>query len=200
MLETKRLILRKITINDAEDIFEYAQDDETGPRAGWQPHKTIEDTYKVLNMWLDQNCKEQIFALVHKPNNKVIGTMGIVHLNEHKKDNDNIFANKIIESGKSVYEIGVTLSKDYWGKGLATEALSEMLDYLFTNLNAYVVLTLHFEENVASRKVQETNNMKVIGCYQHKRKWFNTECRTMIVRGKTHEEWLNEKTNQLTKE
>ena len=200
MLETKRLILRKITINDAEDIFEYAQDDETGPRAGWQPHKTIEDTYKVLNMWLDQNCKEQIFAIVHKPNNKVIGTMGIVHLNEHKKDNDNVFANKIIESGKSVYEIGVTLSKDYWGKGLATEALSEMLDYLYTNLNADVVLTLHFEENVASQKVQEKNNMKVIGCYQHKRKWFNTECRTMIVRGKTHEEWLNEKTNQLTKE
>lgn len=200
MIETERLILRKICMADAEDVFEYAQDEETGSRAGWPPHKTIEDTYKILNMWLAPNCHETIFALVYKPNNKVVGTMGIVHLNEHKKDKDNIFANSLIERGKSVYEIGITLSKDYWSKGLATEALKEMLEYLFTNLHADVVLTLHFEENIGSQKVQEKNNMKLLGCYQHKRKWFNTECRTMVVRGKTFEQWLKEKEKQLTKE
>ena len=41
MLETERLIIRPIKIEDVNDIFEYATDEETGPKAGWTPHKNI---------------------------------------------------------------------------------------------------------------------------------------------------------------
>ena len=126
--------------------------------------------------------------------------MGVVHLNKHLKDDDNVFANKLIENGKSVYEVGVTLSKAYWSKGLVTEALSTMLDHLFENLGADVVLTLHYEANIGSKRVQEKNNMKVLGAYQRKKKWYNTDCTTMVVRGKTREDWEKEKSKDFIKE
>jgi len=44
MLESKRLILRKVELKDVEDMFEYAKDEMVGPMAGWEPHKTIKDS------------------------------------------------------------------------------------------------------------------------------------------------------------
>ncbi|MBQ9786203.1 MAG: GNAT family N-acetyltransferase [Clostridia bacterium] len=192
MIETKRLQISEITREDIPDIYEYAKDEETGPRAGWSPHQTIEDTKKIVELWLSPNHHEQCFGLVYKLTGKVIGTMGVTCLNEHLKDNRNIFANKFIKEGKCVYEIGATLSKKYWNMGLITEALSAMLKYLFKQVGADIVLTLHYEANIGSKKVQEKNNMKVLGCYEHDEKWYNTNCTTMVVRGKTRQEWLKE--------
>ena len=193
MIETERLIIRQIQESDVEDMFEYAQDEDTGPRAGWPPHKTIEDTRKIVNMWLEPNRTEKNYSMIYKPDNKMIGTIGIVHLNQKRKDASNIFANQLIKEGKSIFEIGTTLSKKYWSKGISTESLKAIIDYLFKNKGADVVLTLHYKENIASQKVQEKNNMKVLGEYERNKKWYNTECTTMVVRGKTKEDWLKEK-------
>ena len=163
MIETERLIIRPIQENDIEDMFEYAQDEDTGPRAGWPPHKTIEDTEKIVNMWLAPNCKETNLSMIYKPDNKMIGTIGIVHLNEKKKDEANIFANKLIEEGKNVFEIGTTLSKKYWSKGISTESLEAVIDYLFEKKGADVILTLHYKANIPSQKVQEKK--------QHESSW-----------------------------
>lgn len=195
MIETKNLILRRVSEQDVEDIFEYAQDEDTGPRAGWPPHKTIEDTKKIVGMWLDEKSEEEILALVYKPDNKVVGTAGIVLLNNHFKDEKNIFAKKMIEEGKIVYEIGTTIGKQYWNKGIASESLNAIVDFLFEKRNADVVLTLHYDANVGSKRVQEKNNMKIFGQYERDKKWFNTECTTMVVRGKTREDWLTENKN-----
>ena len=47
-LETKRLILRKITVNDAQDIFDYASDKKIDRYISWDYHKSIEDTNKYI--------------------------------------------------------------------------------------------------------------------------------------------------------
>jgi RimJ/RimL family protein N-acetyltransferase len=152
-----------------------------------------------LNIWLDPNHHEEVYALVYAPDNKVVGTIGIVHLNKTLKDSKNIIVNKIIDEGKNVYEIGITIAKNYWGKGIGTEALNEMLDYLYEEKKADVVITCHYAENIGSKKIQERNNMRVLGEFQKDKKWFNTDCTTMVVRGKTYEEWVKEKTNELIK-
>lgn len=189
MIETLRLKLRPVNMEDAEDIFEYAQDEDTGPRAGWPPHKTIDTTKKVINMWLDPNHTEEVFAIVEKKDSKIIGTIGITDLNKNLKDNLNTFAIDLIKKGKSVYETGFTLSKAYWGKGFGTEALSGMLGYLFEKRNVDVAMATHYDANIASMKVQEKNNMKVLGSYERDKSWYNTDCKTMIVRAITKNEW-----------
>ena len=192
MIETKRLKIRHIQGSDIHDVFEYAVDEDTGPRAGWPPHKTIEDTKSIMNMWLDPSCTEEVFGLVHKQDGKVIGTMGIVRLNNHMKDEKNFIAKELVNDGKIIYEIGITLSKKYWNQGLVTEALSAIIDYLFEVENADVVMATHYEANIASMRVQEKNNLRVLGQYERDEAWYNTDCKTMIVRAKNRNEWIAE--------
>jgi len=48
ILETERLILRRWKETDAESLYEYAQDPEVGPIAGWPSHKNIEESLEVI--------------------------------------------------------------------------------------------------------------------------------------------------------
>lgn len=48
MMETKRLILRPWQESDAEALFRYASDPDVGPRAGWPPHKDVEESRSVI--------------------------------------------------------------------------------------------------------------------------------------------------------
>ena len=196
MIETERLILRPVKIEDAEDIFEYAADPDTGPRAGWTPHRTIEETKELLRIWTTPNTAETQFAVIYKPDNKVVGTMGVVNLNIKKKDKKDIFVNKLLESGKSVYEIGNTIGKSYWGKGISTECLKAMINYLFGSTNADIVITTHYSANIASGRVQDKCGVKILGTYERDKPWYNTDNKTMVVRGKTREEWQYEMQNE----
>ena len=51
-LETERLILRPWTMGDLEDLFAYASIEGLGQMAGWLPHKTIEESRVVLDMFI----------------------------------------------------------------------------------------------------------------------------------------------------
>ena len=188
-METERILLRKIQREDVEDIFEYAVEPDTGPMAGWEPHKNIEETHKIMDIWLNPECREVVYGVVYKPENKVIGTLGVTELNKHVKDKNNVFVNQIIETGKKTYELGCVLGKKYWGKGIATEIIKLIIDYLFENLEADVIICCHYKENIGSKKAQERNNLKVIGEYTRDKKWWITDCDTMVVRAKTREEW-----------
>ncbi len=189
-IETDRLILRPIQLTDAEDIFEYAQDEDTGPRAGWQPHKDIEETKNIINMWLSPDCKETNFAIVYKPDNKVIGTIGYTNKERNKK---NYIVQDLIKQGNKLFEIGVAISKKYWGKGVATESINAMIDFLFIEENADMVITCHAEPNIGSSKAQDKCGMKIIGSHQNEKPWYNTDNTNHIVRAKTREEWEQDK-------
>lgn len=47
-IQTRRLILRPWQESDAEALFRYASDPDVGPRAGWPPHKDVEESLKVI--------------------------------------------------------------------------------------------------------------------------------------------------------
>ena len=47
-IETARLILRPWLESDAEALFKYANDPEVGPRAGWPPHKSVEESREII--------------------------------------------------------------------------------------------------------------------------------------------------------
>ena len=48
MMETNRIILRPWRESDAEALFKYASDPDVGPRAGWPPHKSVEESLEVI--------------------------------------------------------------------------------------------------------------------------------------------------------
>ena len=47
-IETLRLRFRPWRDSDAETLFKYASDPEVGPRAGWPPHRSVEESLSVI--------------------------------------------------------------------------------------------------------------------------------------------------------
>ena len=106
-LMTKRLILRPWTFNDLNDLYEYAKVPGVGEMAGWNHHKSIEESKRILDLFI---IEKKTFAIEYEA--KVIGSFGIEKYNEEKFPQFNHFYGR---------EIGFVLSKDYWGKGLVVE-------------------------------------------------------------------------------
>lgn len=143
-LETERLILREWNLQDLDDFFEYASIPEVGPMAGWPPHENKEVSLEILKRFING---KKTFAIVYKENNKTIGSLGIEEYGLEDK-----LTEFIPYQGRS---IGYVLSKDYWGKGLMPEALEEVINYCFNDLNYDFLLSGHFDFNHRSCRVQE---------------------------------------------
>ena len=136
------MLLRAFREEDAADFFAYASVPGVGEMAGWNHHESMEDTHRVLGMFLEE---KNVFALVHKEDGRVIGSLGL-HVSHT--------AGKPFEPLRSK-EIGYVLSKAYWGKGLMPEAVGEVIRYCFEELDAEVLTVGHFEGNDQSKRVIE---------------------------------------------
>ena len=63
MIETKRLSFRPWREADAEGLFRLASDPDVGPRAGWPPHKSVEESLEIINTVFNS---DHVWALVLK--------------------------------------------------------------------------------------------------------------------------------------
>lgn len=142
-LETKRLILRAWQESDAEALYEYAQNPNVGPVAGWQPHTSVENSREIIKTVLSA---PETYAIVLKETGKVVGSIGIM------TSKSEIHSAKIADSE---CEMGFWIGEPFWGQGLIPEAVNEMLRYAFENLRQTAVWCGYYDGNEKSRRVQE---------------------------------------------
>jgi RimJ/RimL family protein N-acetyltransferase len=141
ILETERLLIRPITIDDKNEIFEYRRDKETNKYQWWIP-ETIEDVEVFIG-----KISKQInvpgtwfqFVIVNKETQKIVGDLGI----------------HFIDSENKQTEIGCTLNKDFQNKGFATESVKKVIDYLFNELNKHRIITSIDPDNKNSIRLVE---------------------------------------------
>ena len=139
-LETERLILRPWTWDDLEDFYEYASIEGLGQMAGWLPHKTIDESKTILDMFIRG---KKVFAIELKETGKVIGSLGI-----EEPDPDP-------ETEKMGREIGYALHKAYWGHGIMPEAVRTVISWCFGTLGYDFLTCSHFDWNMQSKRVIE---------------------------------------------
>ena len=139
-LETERLILRPWTMDNLDDVFAYASIEGLGQMAGWLPHKSIEESRTILDLFIRG---QKTFAVVLKETGKVIGSLGI-----EEPDPDP-------EIDKLGREIGYALHKDYWGRGLMPEAVRAVISWCFNTLGYDFLTCSHFDWNMQSKRVIE---------------------------------------------
>jgi [ribosomal protein S5]-alanine N-acetyltransferase len=149
ILETPRTILRKINVNDIQDIFVYCSDEEVSKHTTWDVHKKIEDTDGFVNFVIDRynNCQLSPWGIQDKITGKIIGTCDFV-----KWDIDNCRA-----------EIGYALSRKYWGQGYMTECVKKLIEFGFKNMNLIRIEARCVLDNIGSSKVMERSGMKFEG-------------------------------------
>ncbi|QQP70096.1 GNAT family N-acetyltransferase [Carnobacterium sp. CS13] len=149
-LETERLFLRRIALNDAEDVYHnWASDEEVTKHLTWKPHNSSEVTIASISNWQKELEQEDCYrwCIELKENQQVIGTIDVVQIN-----ND-------IESAV----IGYCMSKDYWNKGIMTEAFSAIKEFLFECVGFNRIEASHHTENPGSGKVMEKVGMNFEG-------------------------------------
>ena len=141
-METKRISLRPWLDSDAETLYKYASDPDVGPRAGWPPHKSVEESLEVIRNVFNKDTTT--WAIVLKETGEVIGAMGYGASCDCKLPT---------REGEPI--VGYWVAKPYWNKGICTETLQLMLDHIRTTTDIQSLLSGHFVDNPASGRVME---------------------------------------------
>ncbi|MGX6977930.1 GNAT family N-acetyltransferase [Vagococcus elongatus] len=149
-METNRLLLRPIRLEDAEDMYRYASDEEV-TKYVFDTHQSLQGTKEVIATYFLPNTLGK-YAIVWKETGRMIGTIDINALDKNNKK----------------AEIGYTLAQDFWGKGIMPEAAAKILWLIFNHLKLNVAYAIHDLDNPKSGRVMEKIGMKKVGIFpQH---------------------------------
>ncbi len=152
-IETHRLILRRFTLEDAEDMFNnWASDPEVTRFLTWPTHPNVDVTRMVLNSWISRYDDGGFFqwAIEWKETGSVIGNIAVVKLNEQTEAAD----------------MGYCMSRAFWGRGIMPEALRAVMDYLFDTVGVSRIAACHDVNNPKSGRVMEKAGMKQEGIFR----------------------------------
>ncbi len=140
-LETERLILRPLRLDDAQDMFEYAKDDDIAASGLWLPQKTlkenIDDLQETLNAYETGTALD--WAVEHRADHKMIGRI-------------NFGAHNVRDARA---EIGYAYNRLYWSNGYATEAAQAILQFGFDTLKLHRISASVLPDNFGSIRVLE---------------------------------------------
>ncbi len=153
LFETRRLRLRLWREDDAPSLFKYASDPDVGVRAGWPPHRSIDERRAVIR---DIFSNGHSWALELKETGEAIGCICYY---DWKESN--------ISIGEEDAELGYWLAKPYWNQGLGTEALRGMVDYCFNTKGFQTLWADFFVDNPASGRVMEKCGFRDTGETNH---------------------------------
>ncbi len=145
-IETHRLILRTVTLDDLERVASSWNLDD-GPISLEEAEGKI--TWMLGNH--RQNAPGRVvhlcLAVIYKDTGELIGWCGLDH-RDRTKENPVLF---------------YLLKKSYWGRGLATEAARALIGYAFNELGLNRVDSGAEFENIASKRVMEKIGMQYLG-------------------------------------
>ena len=137
IIKTKRTLISSIKKSDLADFYDYSHQEGVGEMAGWSHHKNIEEAKRALETMVNSG---RVLAIKHIVDNKMIG-----HISINNDSNDNRSDTK---------ELGFVLNRDYHNQGIMTEAVTAVVDFLFTGDIQYVYACC-FQDNGASKRVIE---------------------------------------------
>lgn len=148
-LETPHLLLRPFRMRDAGDVFAYASDEEVARFVLWDPHRNISDTRASIRgiRKLYRQGRPSSWAIELTAEKKVIGSIGFMWVSPENRS----------------AEIGYSLSRHYWNRGIMTEALSRVLRSAFEDLPLHRIEAQHDIRNPASGRVMEKCGMEKEG-------------------------------------
>ncbi|WP_125587789.1 GNAT family N-acetyltransferase [Companilactobacillus jidongensis] len=149
-LETKRLLLRKLNLNDAQQMYDnWASDPDVTKFLSWPAYDSIDQSYAFL----DYRTKSYSdlctydWGIVIKETNELIGTISAVD-----------FSDKV-----NSVEIGYVIGKKWWHNRYTTEALKNIIKFFFDNTDVNRIDACHDCDNPNSGRVMHKSGMSFEG-------------------------------------
>jgi ribosomal-protein-alanine N-acetyltransferase len=151
VLETERLLLRRLTCNDADDLAAVYADPETmrffgGPRNRAQALEEIDWCLECYerNVSAPGECGPAFWATIHKADTRFLGRCGLLP--------------QSVE-GQAEAEVAYMIARPYWNQGLGTEAARAIKRWGFAHVTFPRLISLIDPDNIASIRVAEKNGM-----------------------------------------
>ena len=147
---TSRLILRRAVREDAEPMFRnWASDPEVTKYLTWPTYEKVETAYQILDLWVSEYEKPNYYQwmIELKELGEPIGSISAVRQNDRVEE----------------AEIGYCIGSQWWHRGIMTEALSAVIEYLFTEVGMNRVAARHDPNNPHSGGVMRKCGMKYEG-------------------------------------
>jgi Acetyltransferases, including N-acetylases of ribosomal proteins len=145
VLETDRLLLRKLRMEDEQDLFEYCSDEHVSKYTVWYSHRTLDDTRMYLDAVMGKYNRHEVapWGVEEKESGKLIGTTGFVHW----------------DTKHARAELGYALSRSCWNKGYMTEAVRAVIAFGFEQMGVVRIEARCHLENWGSAKVMEKSGL-----------------------------------------
>lgn len=148
-IQTQRLILRRATKADAPAMFRnWASDPEVTKFLTWPPHETVALTQKVLEGWEAEYTRPDYYhwMLVLKETGEPIGTLIATTVGRAQ-----------------AAHIGYCIGSRWWHKGIMSEALKAVMDFLFDEVGYHRIEAMHDPNNPHSGGVMKKCGMRYEG-------------------------------------
>ena len=152
-IETSRLILRRAVRDDAEPMFRnWASDSEVTKYLTWPTYEKVETAHQILDLWVGEYEKPNYYQwmIVLKELGEPIGSISVVRQNDRVEE----------------AEIGYCIGSHWWHKGIMTEALNAVIEYLFIEVGMNRVAARHDPNNPHSGGVMRKCGMKYEGTHR----------------------------------
>lgn len=148
-ITTDRLLLRPLTLDDAEAAFEWTGDERVARYMIYSTHENVETTREWLRSIVTSDTRFE-FGFVRRNDDKLIGSGGI----------------RLLEDG--FWEFGYNFRYDCWGMGYATEASKAMIDHVRRSFGNIKLRAECAAENTASAHVIEKCGLHFTGFGEYK--------------------------------
>lgn len=164
LLKNDIVELKTLDYRYLEDMFEYSSNESVAKFAGYQAHKSLDETKQMMTMFMDKN---EVWAIHDRKSGKLIGSIGLHYGGIHPIHN------------KKVHALGFELSPSYWGKGIMVMACDLVLDHFFNDLGHQTVYANHFDFNKRSQSFISKYGMTFEGQWYNKTRQCNNSVYVM---------------------
>jgi ribosomal-protein-alanine N-acetyltransferase len=150
-LETTRLLLRPLSINDAPEVQRMAGDPLVAATTLNIPHPYPDG---AAEEWIAQHSKWRAdgdcytFAMEEKATKKLLGCIDLS-----------------VTDKRGI--LGYWIGKEYWNNKFCTEATKRLIQFAFEDLKLERVSAYHMAQNLASGKVMANSGMKKEGYFKN---------------------------------
>ena len=139
-LKTPRLTLRRYRAGDGEAMYRnWASDPEVARFLSWSAHQSPAESEEIVGAWIETYESEETYHWGIEYEGELIGDLAVV-----------------LGNWKHGYaELGYSLGRAYWGRGIMTEAVKEVVRFLVREIGYHRVIIRHAVLNPASGRVAE---------------------------------------------
>jgi ribosomal-protein-alanine N-acetyltransferase len=141
-----KVSLRKIKLSDAGHLLKLSQGDEMAKWSSIKQPKDISESKEIVCNLLDKQSNGKGYYFMILADGLPVGRVGIFDIDQKNK----------------IAEIGIWVGQDFWGRGIATLAIKEIVEYGCYKLNLLKIKAEVAQDNIGSRRALEKNGFSLI--------------------------------------